>query len=67
LNGPTLFDLANPLKLVSRLIATDLHDEAGTAERDAREKHDVEANVDDITAGLGFRGDYILYTTRCEV
>jgi hypothetical protein len=52
---PHAFDLANPLELVSRQTATDMHDEAGTAERDAREKHDVEANVDDITAGLGFR------------
>jgi predicted RNase H-like HicB family nuclease len=49
-DGPTLFDLANPLEL--RVETTDLQDGAGSAEHDASEVRDVEAKVNDITAEL---------------
>jgi predicted RNase H-like HicB family nuclease len=51
-DGPTLFDLANPLELRVETTATDLQDDAGTAEHDASEARDVEAKVDQITAEL---------------
>ncbi|MEY2531476.1 MAG: hypothetical protein QOI96_1561 [Verrucomicrobiota bacterium] len=49
-DGPTLFDLANPLEL--RVETPDLQDGAGSAEHDASEARDVEAKVNDITAEL---------------
>jgi hypothetical protein len=49
-DGPTLFDLANPLEL--RVETTDLQDDAETAEHDASEARDVAAKVDQITAEL---------------
>ena len=52
--GPTLFDLANPLELRVEPIAaiSDPQDEAATREREASEARDIEARVDDITAEL---------------
>jgi predicted RNase H-like HicB family nuclease len=53
-DGPTLFDLANPLELrVEPIAATiDPQDDADTREREASDKRDIEAKVDDITAEL---------------
>jgi predicted RNase H-like HicB family nuclease len=53
-DGPTLFDLANPLELrVEPIAATiDPQDDAGTREGEASDERDVEAKVDDITAEL---------------
>jgi predicted RNase H-like HicB family nuclease len=53
-DGPTLFDLANPLELrVEPIAATiDPQDDAVTREREASEADDVKAKVDDITAEL---------------
>jgi predicted RNase H-like HicB family nuclease len=53
-DGPTLFDLANPLELrVEPITATiDLQDDAGTREGAANDEGDVEAKVEDITAEL---------------
>ena len=53
-DGPTLFDLANPLELrVEPIAATiDPQDDAATREREASEERSVEAKVDDITAEL---------------
>jgi len=53
-DGPTLFDLANPLELrVEPIAATiDPRDEATAREREASETRDIEAKVDDITAEL---------------
>jgi predicted RNase H-like HicB family nuclease len=53
-DGPTLFDLANPLELrVEPIAATiDPQDDADTRERGANEQRDIEAKVDDITAEL---------------
>ena len=53
-DGPTLFDLANPLELrVEPIAATiDPQDGSGTRESKAADKRDVEARVDDITAEL---------------
>src|SRR5260370_306801 len=52
--GPTLFDLVNPLELRVEASAADIDpkDEAGVREHDASEDRDVEAKVDDITAEL---------------
>ena len=52
--GPTLFDLVNPLELrVEPIAATiEAQDHAGTREREASEERSVEAKVDDITAEL---------------
>src|SRR6266853_169219 len=52
--GPTLFDLANPLELRVEASAADIDpkDEAGVREHDASEERDVEAKVEDITAEL---------------
>jgi len=52
--GPTLFDLVNPLELRVEASAADVDpkDEAGVREHDASEERDVEANVDAITAEL---------------
>jgi predicted RNase H-like HicB family nuclease len=61
-DGPTLFDLANPLELRVEPIAAaveaqiaagiEAQDDAATREREADEQRDVEAKVDDITAEL---------------
>jgi hypothetical protein len=53
-DGPTLFDLVNPLELRVETIAAgiDPQDDAGTREREASEERSVEAKVDDITAEL---------------
>src|SRR5438552_9451013 len=53
-DGPTLFDLANPLELhVEPVAATiEAQDDAGTGERKASDERDVEAKIDDITAEL---------------
>jgi predicted RNase H-like HicB family nuclease len=53
-DGPTLFDLSNPLELrVEPIAATvDPQDGSGTREREAADERDVEARVDDITAEL---------------
>ncbi len=53
-DGPTLFDLANPLELRVEPITTTIEaqDDAGTGEREASDERDVEAKVDDITAEL---------------
>ena len=53
-DGPTLFDLANPLELRVEASAADIDpkDEAGVREHDASEERDVQAKVDDITAEL---------------
>ena len=53
-DGPTLFDLANPLELRVEPIAgtIEAQDDAGAREREASEARDVEAKVDDITAEL---------------
>src|SRR6266478_5787536 len=52
--GPTLFDLANPLELRVEPIAAaiDPQDDAGTREGEAIDDRDVEAKVEDITAEL---------------
>ena len=52
--GPTLFDLANPLELRVEASAADIDpkDEAAVREHDASEERDVAARVDDITAEL---------------
>jgi len=53
-DGPTLFDLANPLELrVEPIAATiEAQDDAATRERELNEERSVEAKVDDITAEL---------------
>ena len=53
-DGPTLFDLANPLELrVEPIAATpDPQDDSSTREGAATDERDVEAKVDDITAEL---------------
>src|SRR6266446_3223442 len=53
-DGPTLFDLANPLELrVEPIAATiDSQDDAATREREASGARSVEAKVDDITDEL---------------
>jgi predicted RNase H-like HicB family nuclease len=53
-DGPTLFDLANPLELRVEPIAAkiDPQDDSGTREGEATDERDVEAKVDDITAEL---------------
>ena len=53
-DGPTLFDLANPLELRVEASAADIDpkDEAAVREHDASEERDVQAKVDDITAEL---------------
>ena len=53
-DGPTLFDLANPLELRVEASAADIDpkDEAAVREHDASEERDVAARVDDITAEL---------------
>ncbi len=53
-DGPTLFDLANPLELrVEPITATiEAQDDAGTREGEASDERDVEAKVDGITAEL---------------
>ena len=53
-DGPTLFDLANPLELrVEPIAATiEAQDDAATRERELNEERNVEAKVDDITAEL---------------
>jgi len=53
-DGPTLFDLANPLELRVEPIAAVLEppDDAAARERGASEERSVEAKVDDITAEL---------------
>jgi predicted RNase H-like HicB family nuclease len=53
-DGPTLFDLANPLELRVEPIAAaiDRQDEAGPREGEAIDDRDVEAKVEDITAEL---------------
>jgi predicted RNase H-like HicB family nuclease len=53
-DGPTLFDLANPLELRVEASAADVDrkDEAAVREHDASEERDVQAKVDDITAEL---------------
>jgi predicted RNase H-like HicB family nuclease len=53
-DGPTLFDLANPLELRVEPIAaaTDPQDDAGTSGGEAIDDRDVEAKVEDITAEL---------------
>jgi len=53
-DGPTLFDLANPLELRVEPIAASIepHDDAGTRGDEAGEERSVEAKVDDITAEL---------------
>ena len=53
-DGPTLFDLANPLELrVEPVAATiEAQDDAVTGERKASDERDVEAKIDDITAEL---------------
>ncbi|HEX3163064.1 MAG TPA: type II toxin-antitoxin system HicB family antitoxin [Pseudolabrys sp.] len=53
-DGPTLFDLANPLELrVEPIAATiDAQDDAAAREREASAARDIEARVDDITAEL---------------
>src|SRR5882762_151892 len=52
--GPTLFDLANPLELRVEASAADVDpkDEAAVREHDASEERDIAAKVDDITAEL---------------
>jgi predicted RNase H-like HicB family nuclease len=52
--GPTLFDLANPLELRVEPIAATIEapDDAATRERAASEERSVEAKVEDITAEL---------------
>jgi predicted RNase H-like HicB family nuclease len=53
-DGPTLFDLANPLELRVEPIAASIDppDDAATRERKASEERSVEAKVEDITAEL---------------
>jgi predicted RNase H-like HicB family nuclease len=53
-DGPTLFDLANPLELRVEPIAAGIEaqDDAGTREHEASDERDVAAKVDDITAEL---------------
>jgi len=53
-DGPTLFDLANPLELRVEPIAAVLEppDAAAARQRGANEERSVEAKVDDITAEL---------------
>jgi predicted RNase H-like HicB family nuclease len=53
-DGPTLFDLANPLELRVEASAADVDpkDEAAVREHDASGERDVQAKVDDITAEL---------------
>ena len=53
-DGPTLFDLANPLELRVEASAADVDpkDEAAVRQHDASEERDVQAKVDDITAEL---------------
>jgi predicted RNase H-like HicB family nuclease len=53
-DGPTLFDLANPLELRVEPITAkiDPQDDSGTREGEATDERDVEAKVDDITAEL---------------
>jgi predicted RNase H-like HicB family nuclease len=53
-DGPTLFDLANPLELRVEPIAAGIEaqDDAATRESEASEERSVEAKVDDITAEL---------------
>ena len=61
-DGPTLFDLANPLELRVEPIAAaveaqiaagiEAQDDAATRERELNEERSVEAKVDDITAEL---------------
>jgi len=53
-DGPTLFDLANPLELRVEASAADIDpkDEAAVREHDASEERDIAAKVDDITAEL---------------
>jgi predicted RNase H-like HicB family nuclease len=53
-DGPTLFDLVNPLELRVEPIAATIEppDDAATREREASEERSVEAKVDDITAEL---------------
>jgi predicted RNase H-like HicB family nuclease len=53
-DGPTLFDLANPLELRVEASAADVDqkDEAGVRNHAASEERDVQAKVDDITAEL---------------
>jgi predicted RNase H-like HicB family nuclease len=53
-DGPTLFDLVNPLELRVEPIAAriEAQDDAAIREREANEQRDIEAKVDDITAEL---------------
>jgi predicted RNase H-like HicB family nuclease len=53
-DGPTLFDLANPLELRVEPITAkiDPQDDSGTREGEVTDERDVEAKVDDITAEL---------------
>jgi predicted RNase H-like HicB family nuclease len=53
-DGPTLFDLVNPLELRVEPIAAGIEaqDDAAIREREANEQRDIEAKVDDITAEL---------------
>ena len=53
-DGPTLFDLANPLELRVEPIAAavEAQDDAATRERELNEERSVEAKVGDITAEL---------------
>ena len=53
-DGPTLFDLANPLELRVEPISATINpqDDGGTREHEASDERDVEAKVEDITAEL---------------
>ena len=53
-DGPTLFDLVNPLELRVEPIAeaVDPQGDAATREGEPSDERDVEAKVDDITAEL---------------
>jgi len=53
-DGPTLFDLVNPLELRVETIGAgiDPPDDAAPRQRDTSEARDIEAKVDDITAEL---------------
>jgi len=53
-DGPTLFDLANPLELRVEPIAAPIEaqDDAATREGEPSDERSVEAKVDDITAEL---------------
>jgi predicted RNase H-like HicB family nuclease len=51
-DGPTLFDLANPIELRTDSADVEPQDAAGTREGEPGDERDVEARVDDITAEL---------------